>query len=79
MFKSNLLGNAVAKCNTNTSVPILDVVYNVKYTLSSSGEVRLDFSALVTAATPINLANHVYFNLAGHSSGATGAALTRSA
>ena len=49
----------------------LDVLYNVKYSLSPEG-VRLDFSAMVTAATPVNLANHVYFNLAGHSSGDSG-------
>merc|ERR1711860_405931 len=40
-----------------------DVLYNVKYSLSPEG-VRLDFSAMVTAATP--------FNLAGHSSGDSG-------
>ena len=30
------------------------------------------FEAMVTKATPINLANHVYFNLAGHKTGAAG-------
>lgn len=49
-----------------------DVVYNVRYGLSDAGAVTINFSALVTAATPINLANHVYFNLAGHSAGAAG-------
>ena len=32
----------------------------------------LRFEAMVTKATPINLANHVYFNLAGHKTGAAG-------
>jgi len=47
-----------------------DVIYNVKYTLDSEGGVKLDFTAMVTKATPMNLANHVYFNLGGHGSGA---------
>ena len=50
----------------------LDVVYNVRYSLSAAGEVELNFTAMVTAATPMNLANHVYFNLAGHKAGAAG-------
>jgi len=49
-----------------------DVVYNVKYSLSEEGGVRLDFSGMVSAATPVNLANHVYFNLAGHATGEKG-------
>ena len=49
-----------------------DVVFNVRYSLDSEGGLRLTFSAMVTAATPINLANHVYFNLGGHDSGAKG-------
>jgi len=49
-----------------------DVVYNAKYSLDSDGGVKLQFTAMVTAPTPINLANHVYFNLAGHQTGAAG-------
>ena len=49
-----------------------DVVFNIRYSLDSEGGLRLAFSAMVTAATPINLANHVYFNLGGHDSGAKG-------
>lgn len=49
-----------------------DVLYNVRYSLSSGGEVKIEFTAMVSAATPINLANHVYFNLAGHQAGAAG-------
>jgi len=48
-----------------------DVIYNAKYSLKEGG-VRLDFKAMTTSATPINLANHVYFNLAGHDAGAEG-------
>ena len=50
----------------------LDVVYNVKYSLGSEGDLQLDFSAAVTAPTPVNLVNHVYINLAGHKAGADG-------
>jgi len=49
-----------------------DVLYNVRYSLDSEGGVKIQFSAMVSAPTPINLANHVYFNLAGHNSGASG-------
>jgi len=49
-----------------------DVLYNVKYSLDSDGAVKINFTAMVSAATPINLANHVYFNLAGHNTGAQG-------
>merc|ERR1712117_121208 len=49
-----------------------DVLYNVKYSLDSVGGVKIQFSGMVSAPTPVNLANHVYFNLAGHETGATG-------
>ena len=49
-----------------------DVLYNVQYSLDSEGGLKINFTAMVSAATPINLANHVYFNLAGHETGATG-------
>ena len=49
-----------------------DVLYNVQYGLDSEGAVKIDFTGMVSAPTPINLANHVYFNLAGHQAGAKG-------
>ena len=49
-----------------------DVLYNVQYSLDSEGGLKIHFTAMVSAATPINLANHVYFNLAGHETGAAG-------
>jgi len=49
-----------------------DVLVNVTYTLDGEGGVRIDYSAMVTAPTPVNLTNHSYFNLGGHSSGAKG-------
>jgi len=35
----------------------------------SGGNLRLDMEARSTAPTPVNLTNHSYFNLGGHSSG----------
>ena len=45
-----------------------DVLVNVTYSLSAEGEVKIQFCATVTAETPVNLTNHTYFNLEGHSS-----------
>ncbi len=50
---------------------VSDVLYNVKYSLEG-GSLQLELSGAVTAPTPVNLVNHVYFNLAGHKAGADG-------
>ena len=37
----------------------------VKYTLSNDHRLTLDFHATTNKPTPINMTNHVYFNLSG--------------
>lgn len=43
----------------------------VVYTLTDDGELKVDFNATSDAATPINMAQHSYFNLNGATSGST--------
>jgi len=45
----------------------VDVI--VKYALTNDHRLTLDFHATTTKSTPINMTNHVYFNLAGDTSG----------
>ena len=50
-----------------------DVSVFAKYTLSPvNGALQIEYTATTTEKTPINIANHMYFNLAGHGTGSEG-------
>lgn len=42
-----------------------DLTVRVRYTLTARGGLRLDYTAVTDAPTPLNLTNHMYFNLNG--------------
>lgn len=42
------------------------VIASTSFKLTDEGELRIEMKAFATKATPINLTNHSYFNLAGH-------------
>uniref|UniRef100_A0AAR5QFZ8 Aldose 1-epimerase n=2 Tax=Dendroctonus ponderosae TaxID=77166 RepID=A0AAR5QFZ8_DENPD len=49
-----------------------DVLVTVTFELTEANELRIDYRAVASKPTPINLTNHSYFNLAGHGAGPAG-------
>ncbi|CAH1984833.1 unnamed protein product [Acanthoscelides obtectus] len=47
------------------------LLVNVTFELTAENEFSIDYKAICTKATPVNLTNHSYFNLAGHHTGPT--------
>ena len=46
-----------------------DVVATASYFLSEDGGVEVTYRAATSKPTPVNMANHIYMNLAGHAAG----------
>ncbi len=42
-----------------------NLTVNVKYTLTSDNEIKIEYNATTDKPTPVNLTNHSYFNLSG--------------
>ncbi|XP_068623124.1 galactose mutarotase-like [Battus philenor] len=46
-----------------------DLVTNVVYDVTDDGAINIEYTAVTTKKTVVNLLNHSYFNLAGHETG----------
>lgn len=75
VWKSSVMGNSVVFSHLS---PDGDqgypgnVLAQVAYTLDDEGGLKIDFEAMTTKATPVNMTNHAFFNLAGHAAGQKG-------
>ena len=45
------------------------LIVNAQYSLSQDGSINIRYTAMSSKATPINIVNHMFINLAGHNAG----------
>ncbi len=46
-----------------------DLLVNITYSLGADDELTVNYKAMASEPTPVNLTNHSYFNLGGHARG----------
>ncbi|CAG9759752.1 unnamed protein product [Ceutorhynchus assimilis] len=49
-----------------------DLLATITFQLTADNEFQINYKAVVSKASPVNLTNHSYFNLGGHGSGSEG-------
>ncbi|XP_046613364.1 galactose mutarotase-like isoform X1 [Neodiprion virginianus] len=69
-IRDNAVWMTLLSCDGEEGYPGA-VIATVKFSVTNDGRLVIKMTAVSTKATPINLTNHSYFNLFGHSGNAT--------